>query len=88
MSAQTIEIFGVVAIFTMVTAYALESHVQKSNVQSCTRIFIAVFAASCAAAAVYAYLTGAVPFMVAEAIWCLVAVRRWHMHGADTEPER
>jgi len=39
--------------------------------------FVAIFAAACAMAAFYAYLIGSYPFMVAEGIWAVVAVRRW-----------
>lgn len=68
MSGQSIEILGVVAVAIMVVSYALE---QRGP------IFVAVFAAACALAAFYAFLIGSYPFMVAEGIWALVAVRRW-----------
>ena len=35
------------------------------------------FALSCALGSVYGFLQGAWPFGVVEAIWALVAVRRW-----------
>jgi len=39
--------------------------------------FILAFAAACGAASVYGFLTGTWPFGVVEAVWSLVAVRRW-----------
>ncbi len=65
-----VEILGIVAIATMVTCYALEKR---------GTFFIAAFAAGCALAAVYAYLIGSYPFLVAEAIWAVVAARRWQV---------
>lgn len=39
--------------------------------------FVLAFAAACALASLYGFLQGAWPFGVVEAIWALVAVRRW-----------
>jgi hypothetical protein len=52
----------------MVIFYALEHR---------SRWFVLAFAASCALASVYGFLQGAWPFGVVEAIWSLVALRRW-----------
>ncbi|MEX2395155.1 MAG: hypothetical protein WD826_11830 [Actinomycetota bacterium] len=52
----------------MMTMYALESR---------GPIFIALFALGCALASSYGFLSGAWPFGVIEAIWCVVAVRRF-----------
>ncbi|MDE0383225.1 MAG: hypothetical protein OXI22_05020 [Defluviicoccus sp.] len=65
-----VEILGIVAIATMVVCYALERR---------GTVFIAAFAAGCALAAVYAYLIGSYPFLIAEAIWAVVAARRWQV---------
>ena len=65
-----VEILGIVAIATMVVCYALEKR---------GTVFIAAFAAGCALAALYAYLIGSYPFLVAEAIWAVVAARRWQV---------
>ena len=65
-----VEILGIVAIATMVTCYALEKR---------GTFFIAAFSAGCALAAVYAYLIGSYPFLIAEAIWAAVAARRWQV---------
>jgi len=65
---QGVELFGILAISTMVISYALEG---------CGRVFIAIFAIGCAMAAVYAWLIGSYPFLIAEAIWSVIAFRRW-----------
>ena len=69
-ASPLVEVLGIVAIVTMVTSYALERR---------GTFFIAAFAAGCALAAVYAYLIDSYPFLIAEGIWAVVAVRRWHV---------
>jgi hypothetical protein len=61
--------FGLFAVTAMLICYALE---QRS------RWFILAFAGSCALGSVYGFLQGAWPFGLVEAIWALVALRRWH----------
>ena len=65
-------VFGLFAVTAMLVAYALEER---------NRGFILAFAGSCALGSVYGFLQGAWPFRVVEAIWALVAVRRWWMKG-------
>jgi hypothetical protein len=62
--------FGLFAVIAMLVCYALE---QRS------RWFILTFAASCALASAYGFLQGAWPFGVVEAVWSLVALRRWQL---------
>lgn len=40
-------------------------------------IFVILFAVSCLMASIYGFLQGAWPFGMVEAIWSLVAARRW-----------
>ncbi len=61
-------LFGLIAVFLMVISYALEN---KSP------WFILIFAFACALGSVYGFLQGAWPFGIAEAIWCVIAFRRW-----------
>ena len=61
-------LFGLLAVTLMLITYALES---RSN------WFILAFAGSCVMGSAYGFLQGAWPFGVVEAIWSLVAVRRW-----------
>ena len=42
-----------------------------------SRWFILAFALSCALGSVYGFLQGAWPFGVVEAVWSVVALRRW-----------
>jgi hypothetical protein len=60
--------FGLVAVTAMLVTYALEMR---------SHWFILAFAASCALGSVYGFLQGAWPFGIIEAIWSVVAFRRW-----------
>ncbi|HKC11678.1 MAG TPA: hypothetical protein VKI41_06435 [Vicinamibacteria bacterium] len=60
--------FGLVAVTAMLVTYALEKR---------SHWFILAFAASCALASAYGFLQGSWPFGVIEAIWSVVAFRRW-----------
>jgi hypothetical protein len=61
-------LLGVLALSFMMLMYALEHR---------HRAFILAFALGCALASVYGFLSGAWPFGTVEAIWCLIAVRRY-----------
>lgn len=63
-----IEYLGILAVALMVAFYALEPR---------HRHFTLAFAAACALAAVYAWLIGALPFVIAEGLWSLIALNRW-----------
>ena len=52
----------------MVVAYALEER---------SHWFVLGFAVACALGSVYGFLQGAWPFGVVEAVWSVVAARRW-----------
>jgi hypothetical protein len=60
--------FGITALTFMMVMYALEPR---------NAGFVLAFAAGCALASVYGFLSGAWAFGGVEAIWCLVAVRRF-----------
>ena len=61
-------IFGLFAVTAMLVCYALEDHSQW---------FVLGFAFSCALGSIYGFLQGAWPFGLVEAIWSVVALRRW-----------
>jgi hypothetical protein len=61
--------FGLFAVTAMLVCYAFEDR---------SPWFIAGFAAACALGSAYGFLQGAWPFGVVEAIWAVVALRRWH----------
>ena len=66
MSALTL--FGLVAVTAMLVCYACEPR---------SPWFILAFAGSCALGSTYGFLQGAWPFGAIEAIWAVVAARRW-----------
>lgn len=61
-------IFGLFAVSAMLIFYALERR---------SHWFILAFAASCALGSAYGFLQGAWPFGLVEAVWAVVALRRW-----------
>ncbi len=61
-------VFGTAAVSLMLTTYALEER---------SHWFVLGFALASAAAAVYGGLIEAWPFAGIEAVWSLVALRRW-----------
>jgi hypothetical protein len=68
--------FGLAALTFMMLMYALESR---------GRGFVLAFAAGCALSSGYGFLSGVWPFGVVEAIWCLIALRRFAVAGS-TDP--
>jgi hypothetical protein len=67
---DAVTLFGLVAVSLMLLFYALEDRDAG---------FVLAFAGACALASAYGFLAGAWPFGIVEAIWALVAVRRWHV---------
>lgn len=61
-------LFGLFAVSAMLACYALEER---------SHWYVLGFAASCALGSAYGFLQGAWPFGLVEAIWGLVALRRW-----------
>jgi len=61
-------IFGLLAVTAMLVFYALE---KKGS------WFILAFAGSCLLGSAYGFLQGAWPFGLVEAVWAVVAARRW-----------
>ena len=61
-------LFGLFAVTAMLICYALEDR---------SHWFILAFAVACVLGSAYGFLQGAWPFGLVEAIWSLIAVRRW-----------
>lgn len=61
-------LFGLFAVTAMLVCYAFEERGPK---------FVLGFAAACLLASIYGFLQGAWPFGIVEAIWAVVALRRW-----------
>ena len=70
-----VTVYGVVAVTFMMVMYALEPR---------GRGFILAFAAGCLLSSAYGFLSGAWPFGVVEAVWAVVAVRRFAGTAAPT----
>jgi hypothetical protein len=66
---DSLTLFGLFAVTAMLVFYALEDRSPH---------FILAFAAACALGSIYGFLQGAWPFGLVEAVWALVALRRWY----------
>jgi hypothetical protein len=65
---DSLTLFGLFAVTMMLVCYALEDR---------SAWYILLFAAACVLGSAYGFLQGAWPFGVVEAIWAMVAFRRW-----------
>ncbi|HVU74570.1 MAG TPA: hypothetical protein VHE83_16530 [Mycobacteriales bacterium] len=61
-------VYGVLALSFMMGMYALERRGRR---------YVLAFALGCALSSGYGFLSGAWPFGTVEAIWTVIAVRRW-----------
>jgi len=61
-------LYGVVVITFMMLMYAFENRGPR---------FVAAFALGCALSSSYGFLSGAWPFGCVEAIWSVIALRRY-----------
>ncbi len=69
-------VFGSTAVAVMMLSYWLEPR---------SKWYVLLFAVGCAATSAYSGLVGAYPITVIEALWALIAVRRFslrHRHEA------
>jgi hypothetical protein len=65
---DALSLFGLFAVTAMLVCYALEDR---------DHFFILAFAVACALGSAYGFLQGAWPFGLVEAVWAVVALRRW-----------
>jgi hypothetical protein len=63
-------LFGLFAVTAMLVTYALENR---------SPWFVLLFAFACALGSAYGFLQGAWPFGLVEAVWAMVAMRRWSL---------
>jgi hypothetical protein len=63
-----VTIYGAAALTFMMVMYWLEHR---------GPVFILGFALGCLLSSIYGFLAGAWPFSVLEAVWCLIAIRRY-----------
>ena len=78
-SARMVEIvltiYGVTVLTLMMVMYALEQRDPR---------FILAFAVGCALSSSYGFASGAWPFGVVEAVWCLIALHRFYRRPPTT----
>ena len=65
---DALSMFGLVAVTAMMICYALERR---------SHWYVLGFAGACVLGSIYGFAQGAWPFGLVEAVWALVAVRRW-----------
>jgi len=65
--------FGLFAVTAMLIFYALEDH---------SPWFVLAFAGACALGSIYGFLQGAWPFGLVEAVWSVIAIRRWRTRAS------
>ena len=61
-------LFGLFAVSAMLVSYAFEDR---------SPWFILAFAVACVLGSIYGFVQGAWPFGLIEAVWSVVAMRRW-----------
>lgn len=70
-------LFGLAAVTAMLLFYAFED---------VSAWCVLGFAVSCALAAVYAFLIGSWPFAIVEAVWTVIALKRWQKRRLAGKP--
>ncbi|MFO1071645.1 MAG: hypothetical protein U1E17_02865 [Geminicoccaceae bacterium] len=65
---DALTLFGLTAVTLMLLCYALEER---------SPWFVLAFAGACALGSTYGFLQGAWPFGLVEAVWAVIAARRW-----------
>lgn len=71
--------FGLFAVTAMLVCYAFERR---------SPWFVLAFAGACVLGSIYGFLQRAWPFGLVEAVWALVAARRWYLSTRELEPRR
>ena len=72
-------LFGLFAVTAMLVCYAFEKR---------SLWFVLGFAFSCVLASAYGFLQGAWPFGIVEAVWSIVALRRFHQEREKSKETR
>ena len=68
-----LSLFGLFAVTMMLVCYALEDR---------SAWYVLAFAVACGLGSAYGFLQGAWPFGIVEAIWAVIAMRRWLKRAA------
>jgi fatty acid desaturase len=72
-------LYGVTVLTFMMVMYALERR---------GSVYVLAFAVGCALSSSYGFLSGAWPFGVVEAIWAVIALRRYMTVRHSVAPPR
>ena len=75
---DTLTLFGLFAVTAMLIFYALEER---------SPWFVLAFAGACVLGSIYGFLQGAWPFGLVEAIWAMIAARRWFHRSPSSNPQ-
>jgi hypothetical protein len=71
---DALTLFGLFAVSAMFASYALEDR---------SPWFVLAFAVACLLGSAYGFLQGAWPFGLVEAVWAVIAARRWRIRSMD-----
>jgi hypothetical protein len=74
---STLSAFGLFAVTAMMVCYALEQRSARYTLG---------FALACGLGSIYGFLQGAWPFGVVEAVWMVVALRKWQRAASAGKP--
>jgi hypothetical protein len=66
---DNLTLFGLFAVSMMLITYTLENR---------SHWMVFLFAIACALGSAYGFLQGAWPFGLVEAVWALIALKRWN----------
>ena len=69
-------LFGLFAVSAMLVCYTLEDR---------SHWYVLAFAGACALGSAYGFLQGAWPFGAVEAVWAVVAARRWWLSSTASK---
>ena len=72
-----LSLFGLISVTLMLIFYALEGK---------HHAFIFAFSIACLLGSLYGFLQGAWPFGLVEAIWALIAFRKWFVTFQKESP--
>jgi len=72
--------FGLLAVTAMLICYALEDRRGA--------VFVLAFAGACALGSIYGFMQGAWPFGLVEAVWAVIAARRWWLRANSTPAQQ
>jgi hypothetical protein len=70
---DALSLFGLIAVSAMLVFYALEDR---------SHWFVLAFAGACGMGSAYGFMQGAWPFGLVEAVWAVIALKRWRKRAS------